>query len=137
MRIVSSVADTEFAVADRRTGENARSGLFSRGGFGFTNTPDPVDILSRLPIRGREVSVLAKRPKYSRWRRLPTAYWISEHKGPDPREEPQRITLYLPAKLLDMAEAQASKARVETLQAYCEELLARAILGEKNIADNH
>jgi hypothetical protein len=76
---------------------------------------------------------LAKRPKYSRWRRLPTAYWITERKGPDPNEEPQRLTLYLPARLLDMAEAQASKAGVETLQAYCEALLAQAIESEKAI----
>jgi hypothetical protein len=74
---------------------------------------------------------LPKRPKYSRWRRLPTAYWISERKGPDPNDEPQRLTLYLPAKLLDLAEKQASKAGVETIQAYCEGLLARAIEDER------
>ena len=45
--------------------------------------------------------------------------------------EAQRITLYLPARLLDMAEAQASRAGVETLQRYCEGLLARAIEMER------
>jgi hypothetical protein len=74
---------------------------------------------------------LAKRPKFSRWRRLPTAYWITERRPPDPKTELQRLTLYLPAGVLDQAEALTTRAGVETVQTYCEQLLIAAIEYER------
>ena len=58
---------------------------------------------------------------------MPGLYRFGDRKPPDPGLEPQRITLYLPDRLLDQAEAQARRHGAETLQEYCEELLARAI----------
>ena len=46
-----------------------------------------------------------------------------EHKLPDPNQEEQRLTLYLSGTLLDLAEAQATRAGVETIQEYCAALL--------------
>lgn len=75
-----------------------------------------------------EVNVnVARRPRFSRFRRLPGIYRIGERKRPDPDLEPQRLTLYLPAGALDEAEAQAMRAGVETIQEYCQGLLERAI----------
>ncbi|MGC8643185.1 MAG: hypothetical protein ACP5XB_25270 [Isosphaeraceae bacterium] len=70
---------------------------------------------------------MAKRDRYSRWRRLPPVFRSGEHKLPGPGDELQRIILYLKGEILDQAEAQADKAGVPTLQEYCAELLARAI----------
>ena len=70
---------------------------------------------------------MAKRPRYSRWRRLPRTYRSGEFKLPDTSSEPQRLTVYLPGFTLDAAEAQASLEGVETVQEYCAELLRQAI----------
>ena len=70
---------------------------------------------------------MAKRSRFSRWRRLPTVFRFHEHKGPDPNLEPQRLTLYLTGTELDTAEALAAKAGAATLQEFCTELLQRAI----------
>lgn len=74
---------------------------------------------------------MAKRPRYSRWRRLPGLYRLGEDKGPDPNLEPQRLTLYLPGTILDGAEAQAKKAGIETIQEYCTDLLRCVIEAER------
>ncbi|HMB03601.1 MAG TPA: hypothetical protein VKP69_07655, partial [Isosphaeraceae bacterium] len=74
---------------------------------------------------------MAKRPRYSRWRRLPGLYRLGENKGPDPNLEPQRLTVYLPGTVLDTAEALANKAGIETIQEYCTDLLRRAIDAER------
>ena len=74
---------------------------------------------------------MAKRPRYSRWRRLPGLYRLGEDKGPDPNLEPQRLTLYLPGTILDAAEAQAKKAGIETIQEYCTDLLRCVIEAER------
>lgn len=74
---------------------------------------------------------MAKRPRYSRWRRLPGLYRLGENKGPDPNLEPQRLTVYLPGTVLDTAEALANKAGIETIQEYCADLLRRAIDAER------
>lgn len=78
---------------------------------------------------GKEI--VSKRPRYSRWRRLPPVYRLGEDKGPDPNLEPQRLTVYLPGTILDAAEAQAHKAGIETIQEYCTDLLRRAIEAER------
>ncbi|SIO65389.1 hypothetical protein SAMN05444166_7680 [Singulisphaera sp. GP187] len=74
---------------------------------------------------------MAKRPKFSRWRRLPRVYRSGEFKLPDPNPEPQRLTLYLKDALLEQAERQAERAGVETVQQYCADLLSRAIQAEQ------
>jgi hypothetical protein len=74
---------------------------------------------------------LAKRPRFSRWRRLPPVFRTGEHKLPDPNIEPQRLSLYLPWEVLDAAEQQAARAGAETVQDYCTELLRRAIEAEQ------
>lgn len=78
------------------------------------------------PGQGR-LRRVAKRDRYSRWRRLPPVFRSGEHKLPGPGDELQRIILYLKGDILDRAEEQAERAGVPTLQEYCAELLARAI----------
>jgi hypothetical protein len=68
-----------------------------------------------------------RQPKYSRWRRLPGVRRISEYRLPHPDVELQRLTLYLPGGLLDRAEKLAARVGAESVQAYCEVLLAEAI----------
>jgi hypothetical protein len=70
---------------------------------------------------------MAKRDRYSRWRRLPPVFWSGEHRIPGPESELQRIILYLKGEILDQAEVQAEQAGAPTIQDYCAELLARAI----------
>jgi hypothetical protein len=74
---------------------------------------------------------MAKRLRFSRWRRLPGVYRIGQKKPPDPNLEEQRLTLYVPWALLDRAEALARKAGVETVQEYCKQLLCQAIEAEE------
>lgn len=73
---------------------------------------------------------MAKRSRYSRFRRLPGIYRIGERKPDDPNLEPQRIILYLPGTMLDRAQTQAMRSGVDTVQEYCERLLERAIEAE-------
>jgi hypothetical protein len=68
--------------------------------------------------------------RFSRWRRLTGAHRILEKRLPTHRAEPQRLTLYLPGALLDDVEALALRAGRADVQAYCEALLARAIVAE-------
>jgi hypothetical protein len=70
---------------------------------------------------------VAKRPRFSRWRRLPRVYRSGEFKLPDPNSEPQRLSLYLKDELLEAAELQATRAGFDTVQEYCADLLSRAI----------
>ena len=73
---------------------------------------------------------MAKRPQYSRYRRLPGLYRLHERKPADPGLEPERLTVYLPGTVLDMADAQARRMGHESVQAYCETLLTQAIGNE-------
>jgi hypothetical protein len=50
---------------------------------------------------------------------------------PDPNQEEQRISLYVPGAFLDMAEAQASRLGSGMLHDYCAELLKKAIEAER------
>lgn len=72
-----------------------------------------------------------KRPRFSRWRRLPGVARVMENRIPLPTEEPQRVTLYLRGDLLDEAEAQAMRHGAETIQEYCADLLKTAIEAER------
>ncbi len=92
-----------------------------RPGFGR----DVMDRSSALLHRGR--ITVAKRPRYSRWRRLPPVFRSGEKNWPRPDEEEQRVSLYLPGSVLDLAEAQANRSGAGTIQDYCTDLLQRAI----------
>ncbi len=73
---------------------------------------------------------MPERPRYSRFRRLPGLFRIGDLKPPDPHADPQPLTVYLPGRILDMAEALAARHGASTIQDYCEELLRMAIEDE-------
>jgi hypothetical protein len=74
---------------------------------------------------------VAKRPRFSRWRRLPPVFRSGEHRPVGTGNEVDRIILYLPSRLLDLAEKLAEKAGIPAIQDYCAGLLARAIESEQ------
>jgi hypothetical protein len=74
---------------------------------------------------------VAKRPRFSRWRRFPGAFRTGEHRPPGTGEEIDRIILYVPTHVLDTAEILAEKAGVSTVQEYCAGLLAQAVENER------
>ncbi|MGP0068004.1 MAG: hypothetical protein ACLQGP_30965 [Isosphaeraceae bacterium] len=74
---------------------------------------------------------MAKRPRFSRWRRLPPVFRTGEHRPIGAGNELDRIILYLPTRLLDLAEVLAEKAGIPAVQDYCSHLLARAIEAEQ------
>jgi hypothetical protein len=72
-----------------------------------------------------------KRPRFSRWRRLPGVFRTGDNRPKDSGTELDRIILYVPARILDVAESLAEKAGVPTIQDYCGLLLMRAIENER------
>jgi hypothetical protein len=74
---------------------------------------------------------VAKRPRFSRWRRLPPVFRSGEHRPVGTGNEQDRIILYLPTRILDLAEKLAEKAGMPAIQDYCARLLARAIESEQ------
>jgi hypothetical protein len=74
---------------------------------------------------------VAKRPRFSRWRRLPGVFRTGEHRPADSGTDLDRIILYVPARILDLAEALAEKAGVATVQDYCALLLMQALENER------
>ncbi len=70
---------------------------------------------------------MAKRPRYSRWRRLPGVFRSGENRPDASDDALDRIILYLPTKLLDLAEKLAEKTGEPSVQHYCEGLLKGAI----------
>ncbi len=74
---------------------------------------------------------MAKRPRFSRWRRLPPVFRSGEHRPIGSGNEQDRIILYLPSRILDLAEALAEKAGVAAVQDYCSRLLTRALEAEQ------
>ncbi|MFO0908390.1 MAG: hypothetical protein U0794_08525 [Isosphaeraceae bacterium] len=74
---------------------------------------------------------MAKRPKYSRWRRLPGLYRTGEQKPADPDQELERLTLYVPWSALDEAERQATRQSYASAQDYCTDLLLQALDNER------
>ena len=74
---------------------------------------------------------MAKRPRFSRWRRLPGVFRTGEHRPTDTGTELDRIILYVPARILDLAEALAEKAGVPTVQDYCALFLMQALENER------
>jgi len=73
------------------------------------------------------MQTLAKRPRFSRWRRLPGVFRSGEHRPPDRANELDRIILYVPAAILDLAERLAEKEGAASVQDYCASLLAKAV----------
>ena len=74
---------------------------------------------------------MAKRPR-NLWRRPGTSFRLGQ-RGPSPVSlDEQRLTLYLPAHLLDWAEDQAARAGESTVQVYCARLLGDAIEAEQS-----
>ena len=69
---------------------------------------------------------MAKRPR-NLWRRPNGSFRLGQGKPVGNNLDEQRITLYLPAHVLDRAEDQAGKAGVSTVQQYCAGLLLDAI----------
>jgi hypothetical protein len=68
-----------------------------------------------------------KRPKFSRYGRMPGISWITEKRIPGPEHDEERLTLYLPGGVLDRADTLAKRAGAQNLQTYCEHLLREAI----------
>ncbi|MHB1557378.1 MAG: hypothetical protein ACYC61_07855 [Isosphaeraceae bacterium] len=75
---------------------------------------------------------MAKRPRFSRWRRLPPVFRTGEHRPIGTGNEIDRLILYLPARSLDLAEALAEKAGIPAIQDYCELLLNQALEAERD-----
>ncbi len=73
---------------------------------------------------------MSERPRNSRYRRLPGIFRIGEDKPDDPLLEEQRLTLYVPAGALDLAEMQAPRLGFRDGQDYCTEIVVRAIEAE-------
>jgi hypothetical protein len=74
---------------------------------------------------------VAKRPRFSRWRRLPGVFRTGENRPIDSGTDLDRLILYVPARILDLAEALADKAGVPTVQDYCALLLMQALENER------
>ena len=69
------------------------------------------DYGQRTTHHGQEMS---KRPRFSRWRRLPGVFRTGDHRPKDSGTDLDRLILYVPARILDLAEALAEKAGVPT-----------------------
>ena len=80
---------------------------------------------------------MAKRPRFSRWRRLPPVFRTGEHRPIGTGNELDRIILYLPARSLDLAEALAEKAGIPAIQDYCGQLLNQAVGVREGPAKSH
>ena len=76
---------------------------------------------------------MAKRPR-NLWRRPGTSFRLGQRGPSPPSLEEQRLTLYLPAHLLDWAEDQAARAGSSTVQVYCARMLGDAIEAEQSRA---
>ena len=74
---------------------------------------------------------MPKRPRFSRWRRIPGLYRTGEEKMPDPNEELHRISLYLPWRVVDLAEAQRARLGYPNVQDYCTVLVLKAVDAER------
>lgn len=73
------------------------------------------------------------RPRRPLWKRPYTSFRHGDHLRPDADDEPQRLTLYLPGRVLDLAETLSNRAKALTVQLYCEDLLTRALESERSI----
>ncbi len=74
---------------------------------------------------------MAKRPRFSRWRRLPGVFRTGDHREPEKTNQLDRIILYVPPRILDLAEVLAEKAGLPSIQDYCALLLMQALENER------
>ncbi len=74
---------------------------------------------------------LPRRPRFSRWRRLPGIFRTGERRPIDSGTELDRLILYVPARILDLAEELAERAGAPTVQDYCALLLMHALENER------
>jgi len=74
---------------------------------------------------------VAKRPRFSRWRRLPGVFRTGDHREPEKTNQLDRIIIYLPTRILDLAELLAEKAGLPSVQDYCGLLLMQALENER------
>jgi hypothetical protein len=74
---------------------------------------------------------VAKRPKFSRWRRLPGVFRTGDRREPEKTDQVDRIILYVPPRILDLAEKLAEKAGLTSIQDYCALLLMQALENER------
>jgi hypothetical protein len=95
-----------------------RSGIVAGGHNDFASGP------------GR-LTTVPKRPRFSRWRRLPGVFRTGDNRPATSGTELDRIILYVPARILDLAEALAEKAGVPTVQDYCALLLMQSLEKER------
>jgi hypothetical protein len=72
-----------------------------------------------------------KRPRFSRWRRLPGVFRTGDQRPDTSGSQLDRIILYVPARILDLAESLAEKAGVPSIQDFCGLLLMKAIETER------
>ena len=70
---------------------------------------------------------MSRRLAYSRWRRLPGVFRSGVRRPVGPGDDPERLTLYLRGRILDLATELAAEAGAPSTQAYCEVLLQQAI----------
>lgn len=73
------------------------------------------------------------RPRRPLWKRPYTSFRHGDRARPDLGDEPQRLTLYLRGRVLDVAEVLSNRAGALTVQLYCEELLTRTLEAEWSI----
>ena len=74
---------------------------------------------------------MPKRPRFSRWRRLPGVFRTGDQRPDTSGAQLDRIILYVPARILDLAESLAEKAGVGSIQDFCGLLLMKAIETER------
>jgi hypothetical protein len=68
--------------------------------------------------------------RFSRWKRIAGLKRAREHMVTTHLQERDRLTLYLPGRVIERAETLAARSGLPTVQAYCEGLLERAIAAE-------
>ena len=73
---------------------------------------------------------MAGRPRRSLWKRPNGSFRVGDRRRPDASDDPQRLTLFLSGKLLDLAETLTLRKGASSVQAYCETLLIQALQSE-------
>jgi hypothetical protein len=66
------------------------------------------------------------------WKRPYTSFRHGDRPRPDPNDDLQRLTLYLTGHLLNLAETLTVRSGAASTQAYCEQVLIRALLTEQS-----
>jgi len=75
---------------------------------------------------------VAGRPRRPLWKRPDSSFRHGERGRPDVDSEPQRLTLFLSGRLLDLAETLTIRAGQGSVQSFCEAMLTRALEVERS-----